>query len=66
MSAVGPSIGNRERALRSYDRLKTCLTELEALRDNLSCPACIEELERQLQLQREAIREVGQLWEVEE
>ncbi len=62
MSAGGPILGNLERAKRGLRRIKGYLHELEALKLEVECPACKQEIERQIALQKQAIQEIEAAW----
>lgn len=62
MSGVGPPVGSQDRAMRGRNRIEQWLLELEALKWKIECPACLQEIDRQLRLQRKAIQEIKSLW----
>jgi hypothetical protein len=61
MSAARSPIGSHNRAERGYARIQQWIRELQALKEEVSCPACQKEIESQLALQKEAIREIERL-----
>lgn len=62
MSAAGPPVGSQERAKRGHNRIEQCLHELEALKYEVECLACRQEIDRQMMLQQKAIQEIEQVW----
>ncbi len=66
MSAIGPKMGNLERAIRGRDRIKQWITDLERLRENVSCSACRNEIKQQIPLQKKAIQEIEDIWGMDE
>ena len=62
MSAGDPPINSYERAERGYGRIKQYLSELKALKGEVDCLACQQEIDHQITLQQKAIREIEQVW----
>lgn len=62
MSAGGPTLGDLERAKRGLRRIKGYLRELEALKLEVECPSCRQEIERVIALQKQAIQEIETAW----
>ena len=62
MSAGGPQLGHQDRAQRGRDRIVHYVEALEKLRKVVTCPACQQEVERQIELQRKGLREIDHMW----
>jgi hypothetical protein len=63
MSAPGPQNGiNRERAKRGRNRIVQYISDLEKLRQTVTCPACQQEIDRQIKLQRDGVLGIDQVW----
>ena len=62
MSAVRTSDKSRARALRGRDRIGKIIEDLGGVRAALSCAACLAELDHQVELQKQAIQEIDQMW----
>lgn len=64
LSAGGPLLGNRERAERGRSRIIEWIAELEVLKGQSTCVACLQEIEMQIELQRRAVLEIEAAWSV--
>lgn len=64
MSACGPEIGDRERALRGLHRIREWIGELEKLAEEVLCHECQKEIMRQIHIQEGAIIEIENLWAI--
>lgn len=62
LSAGGPSLTSQDRAERGRDRIKECIKEFEILKDQTTCEACHAEINRQLVVQQQSIREIDSAW----
>jgi hypothetical protein len=62
MSALGPPMGDKERARRGRVRIEECAKQFEQMRQSVTCKACLTELDRQLELQRKALDEIESAW----
>jgi hypothetical protein len=69
MSALGPHMiddaqmdNHRERSMRGRNRINRCVEELQSLESNTSCPACKDEITRQIHLQTQAVKEIEKAW----
>jgi len=65
MSAAGSPIGSRERAERGRAKIQQWIHELEMLKEQIDCPACRQEIDMQVTLQKEALREIEAVWNKE-
>jgi hypothetical protein len=61
MSAL-PLVTNKERAIRGQARILQAIEEFKELLQNTKCIACLEEINRQILLQKEGLREIEQVW----
>ena len=66
MSAMGPSHGTVERAKRGRSRLLEGIADLEAIRRQITCPACRLEVEDQINIQTKGIIEIENAWNLGE
>jgi hypothetical protein len=62
MSAGGPQLGHQDRAQRGRKRLVKYISDLEKLRETATCPACQQEIDRQIELQQKGLREIDHMW----
>ncbi len=65
MSAGGPDLGNKDRAKRGLVQILTDIERFKILEKELVCPACLAEVNRQLQLQAEGVVEIKNVWQFE-
>ena len=61
MSAL-PSTTNKERAERGKSRILHAIEEFKELQPNIKCVACRDEINKQIAIQEEGIREIEQAW----
>ena len=62
MSALGPEIGDRDRAMRGLHRIEGWIKELKKLKEEVKCHACQIEIIEQIQLQEKGIQEIKSIW----
>ncbi len=56
--------GNIERARHGRTRILEAIDRLKSLVREIKCPACHTEIERQIQLQTNGIREIERVWQM--
>lgn len=61
MSAF-PFVTNKERAERGRKRILQAVEELKELHANMKCFACLEEINKQIKLQEDGLKEIEQTW----
>ena len=61
-SALGPPIGDFERATRGHKRLLENIKKLEALIKELKCPACHSIILEQIKSLTHAVQEIDNAW----
>ena len=61
-SALGPPIGDFERAMRGRKRILENIEKLEALIKEIKCPACHSIILEQITSHTQAIEEIDNAW----
>lgn len=64
MSAIGPPLGNLERAKRGRLRILESILELKKIDEKASCLACHQEIQKQISLQRNGVLEIESVWKL--
>jgi len=62
VSALGPLSGTLERASRGRLRILEGIMELERMKKEVSCLACHQEIQQQIELQRDGVLEIQRVW----
>ena len=57
-----PSTSNKERAARGQTRILQAIEKFKELQQNAKCVACLEEINKQITLQEEGLKEIKQVW----
>lgn len=63
-SSLGPPEGTKERAKKGLIRIQKIVREMKKMRHRLECPACHQEIERQIDVQNQGIDEIEDVWEL--
>jgi len=66
MSAIGHSSGTLERAKRGRLRILEAINEMERMKKEVCCLACRQELNLQIELQRNGVLEIERVWKLSE
>jgi hypothetical protein len=62
MSALGPTLGNRDRAMRGLHRIEEMINELVQIKEEVTCHECQKEIRKQIRLQEVGLREIKSIW----
>jgi hypothetical protein len=66
MSALGPPLGDLERAKRGRSRILNHIQELKKLEQKVACTACRHEIEKQINIQMNGVLEIENIWKLGE
>jgi len=61
LSALPPA-SNQERAARGQARILQAIEKFKELQQIAKCVACLEEINKQITLQEEGLKEIKQVW----
>lgn len=64
MSASGPPFTSLERAKRGRSRILESILELKKIDEKVSCLACHQEIQKQINLQSTGVLEIESVWKL--
>jgi hypothetical protein len=59
-----PSATNKERTTRGQARILQALEDFRELQQNTNCAACLDEINKQITLQAEGLKEIELAWKL--
>ena len=60
--SASPPTSNKERAARGQTRILQAIEKFKELQQDAKCVACLEEINKQITLQEEGLKEIKQVW----